>query len=206
MLLLPSWCCSGAGATAHSSQSRPVTNPGAMGELHVCCSCGGAAAVVHVLLQLQLLCCSSLSSTAGVVCAHNAGLARGACCLACSWRCACACTPHWCWPLLWLLVVVLWGCTQRMPSFPVGAGSALDAQQLLAPSYPPCFHGAARHGVGDCCRAGCHLWGARGCHLVSDYGLPGPVLIGLLSVPLCTQTPVCLGSSLREGNRCLSHP
>ena len=50
------------------------------------------------------------------------------------------------------------------------------------------------------CRAGCHLWCVRGCRLVCDCGLPGPVLIGLFSGPLWTRMSVRSVSSLQEGD------
>ena len=53
-------------------------------------------------------------------------------------------------------------------------------------------------GFGMPCWAGCHWCGSRRRSFVCDCGLPGPVLEGLLSGPLCTQTPVCSVSSLRE--------
>ena len=132
---------------------RPVTDPGTMGvlRLQLChCSCGVAPTVVewHLLLLLSLL-WPGLSErrVRGLLMARTARGARGW--RVCRAQCvACRCTPHGCRPLVWWLVVLLWG-ARRMPSVPVGAGSALDAHQLLGPSYPPCYHGAAHHKFWD---------------------------------------------------------
>ena len=64
---------------------------------------------------------------------------------------------------------------RRMPSFPWGVSSVVTHYVGLV---LPATGFATAYG------AGCHLWGARGRRLVSDCGLPGPLLIGLLCGPL----------------------